>query len=213
MTSEYICFWEEYLKEVPICQELIKNYSLIKEEVVQFLKTPNSLFDYPKYEILGKELYEKYWKAVPLSKFDGEFISLSSTPQQKQMINFVIDNAKRNCPTINKIVKDLENTEDLSNVFISSLIPGSIINPHHGWTNDYMRIHLGLICDTNCKITVGEEVRTWEEGSLLAFKDGGPFLHSVHHTGETERIILSVDVKLSYLEQYVSFVRQPMVKK
>jgi aspartyl/asparaginyl beta-hydroxylase (cupin superfamily) len=84
------------------------------------------------------------------------------------------------------------------------LIPGSIINPHHGWTDDFLRIHLGLICDPECKITVGDETKTWEEGKILAFKDGGPFLHSVEHKGTTERIILSVDVKLSYLSQYVN---------
>lgn len=213
MKENYIYFWDEYLKDVPICQNLIEKYPQIKNEVLQFLKTPNSLFDYPKYEVFGKELYENYWKAVPVSNFDGEYISSASTPQQKQLINYVISNAKRNCPTVESIICDLEKNNNLVNVFISRLIPGSIINPHHGWTDDYLRIHLGLVADPECKITVGKETKTWEEGKILAFKDGGPFLHSVKHGGTSERIILSMDVKLSYLEQYVPNITKYMADK
>ena len=211
--TDFIYFWDEYLNDVPIYKNLLENYSKIKEEVLNFLKTPNSLFDYPKYEVFGKDLYENYWKAVPLSNFDGEYISSTSTPQQKNLINYVISNAKRNCPTIESIIGDLEKENNLVNTFISRLVPGSIINPHHGWTDDYLRIHLGLVCDPGCKITVGKETKTWEEGKILAFKDGGPFLHSVKHEGTNERIILSVDVKLSYLEEYVPRISEYMVRK
>lgn len=211
--TDFIYFWDEYLTDVPIYKNLLENYSKIKEEVLNFLKTPNSLFDYPKYEVFGKDLYENYWKAVPLSNFDGEYISSTSTPQQKNLINYVISNAKRNCPTIESIIGDLEKENNLVNTFISRLVPGSIINPHHGWTDDYLRIHLGLVCDPGCKITVGKETKTWEEGKILAFKDGGPFLHSVKHEGTNERIILSVDVKLSYLEEYVPRISEYMVRK
>jgi len=85
--TDFIYFWDEYLNDVPIYKNLLENYSKIKEEVLNFLKTPNSLFDYPKYEVFGKDLYENYWKAVPLSNFDGEYISSTSTPQQKNLIN------------------------------------------------------------------------------------------------------------------------------
>jgi aspartyl/asparaginyl beta-hydroxylase (cupin superfamily) len=66
-----------------------------------------------------------------------------------------------------------------------------------------MRIHLGLVCDPECKITVGDETMTWEEGKILAFKDGGPHYHQVKHNGNKDRYILSIDLKLDYLENYL----------
>lgn len=198
-----IFFWEEYLNEVPVCRSLINNFDEIKREVLQFTQIPNSLFDYPKYEVGNMPLYKKHWKAVPLSNFDGEFISLHSSELEKQYISNVIKKTKQACPVINDIIHDLEEQGNLSNVFISELIPGSVINPHRGWTDKYMRVHLGIFCDPECKITVGSETKTWEEGKLLAFKDGGIYPHSVKHSGTNKRIILSVDILLDYLQQYV----------
>lgn len=200
-------FWDEVIKDVPICKDLVQNYVAIKDEVLSFVSNPGALFDYPKYNIAGTPLYENYWKAVPLSVFNGEFISMYASEQQKAYIDLVIKNAKQRCPTVDRVISTLENSEDLANCFISRLLPGSIIRPHCGWTQDYMRIHLGLVCDPKCKITVSElsgnkETRTWEEGKLLAFRDGPPQLHSVKHEGEQERIILSIDVKHSYLRNF-----------
>ena len=203
-----IYFWDDHIKDVPLYKELIQNYPQIKEEVLNYLKYKNSLFDYPKYVVFGKQLYDNYWKACPLSNFEGEFISNNATEMEKIYIKQIIDNARQQCPTINSIISNLEGQLNLKNAFISRLIPGSIINPHHGWTNDFLRIHLGLVCDPDCKITVGKETKTWEEGKILAFKDGGPFLHSVEHKGTSERIILSADVKLSYLSQYVDYINK-----
>jgi beta-hydroxylase len=198
-----IFFWEDYLKDVPICNQLIDNYESIREEIVNFVKKPLSLHDYPKYVVFGKELYDKYWKACPLSNFDGEYISIKASPEQKKLIDLVVKNGKMMCPTIQSIISEPERDGIIANVFISKLIPGSIINPHHGWTDDFMRVHLGIVCDPECKITVGEETKTWEEGKILAFKDGGPHHHSVKHEGKNERIVLSVDIRISYLSQYV----------
>lgn len=199
-----IFFWEDYLKEVPICNQLVENYETIKEEIVNFVKNPLSLHDYPKYVVFGRELYDNYWKASPLSNFEGEYISNEATPEQKKLIDLIIKNGKMMCPTVESIISEPEMNGVVANVFISRLIPGSIINPHHGWTNDFMRVHLGIICDPECKITVGDETRTWEPGKLLAFNDGGPHYHSVKHEGKTERIVLSVDIKLSHLEPYIN---------
>ena len=204
MAMSNIYFWEDYIKEVPIYKDLIKNYLQIKEEVINYLKLPDSLFDYPKYVgFFDKQLYDYYWKACPLSNFEGEVIADTSNELEKVYMRQIVKNAKKHCPTINSIISELENKSHLKNTFISKLIPGSIINPHHGMTDNFLRVHLGLICDPECKITVGEETKTWEEGKILAFKDGGPYYHSVEHKGTSERIILSMDIKLSYLSQYV----------
>ena len=50
---------------------------------------------------------------------------------------------------------------------------------------------------------MGPVTRTWQTGQFLAFKDGGPHLHSVVHEGQHERIILSYDLSLNYLKQFI----------
>jgi aspartyl/asparaginyl beta-hydroxylase (cupin superfamily) len=82
-------------------------------------------------------------------------------------------------------------------------LPGSYIKPHHGWSFTYLRIQLGLRCDPGCRITVGNETQAWIEGKLVAFKDGGKYPHSVIHNGKSERIILSIDLRLIYLKKFI----------
>jgi aspartyl/asparaginyl beta-hydroxylase (cupin superfamily) len=196
-------FWQDRIQEVPALIELVKNWKTIREEVLNLISDPNFLHDYPKWDKAEgiSELYENYWKVCPLSRFDHEYTANHMTLEQKQYANFVVSNAKKRCPVTNSCIEPLEKEGNLASAFISRLVPGSIINPHHGFTNDWMRIHLGLICDPECKITVGSETKTWEEGKLLAFHDG--HLHSVRHNGTQERVVLSVDIRHSYLQQYM----------
>jgi len=103
----------------------------------------------------------------------------------------------------NSMIFELEEQGILRNVFVSRLIPGSVINPHRGWTPEFLRIHLCLVEDPHCHITVGDETVTWTQGELLAFKDGGPYLHDVRHHGQIERIVISFDLKLTYVAQFI----------
>jgi len=204
-----IYFWDEYLRDVPLCNSLIKNYELILKEITEYIKLPDALLDYPMYLVEGDDskgvpLYKNYWKAIPMTNFEGEFLADYASPDEKNFFNFLIQRTKKLCSITNSLIEELEQQGNLANCFISRLLPGSIINPHRGWTSEFMRIHLGLICDSECKITVGEETRTWEPGKLLAFKDGGQYLHSVVHSGTEERVILSMDVRIAYLTQFVS---------
>jgi len=204
-----IYFWEDHLHQVPLYKNLIDNSEIIRQEILEYLKLPNSLVDYPMYLVEGENnegipLYQNYWKAIPMTNFEGEYLADYSTPIEKSFFNILIQRTKKLCPITNSLIEELEQQGNLANCFISRLLPGSIINPHRGWTSEFMRIHLGLICDSECKITVGEETRTWEPGKLLAFKDGGQYLHSVVHNGTEERVILSMDVRIAYLTQFVS---------
>jgi len=203
MAKKVIAFWDKYFDKVPLVNELKDNFSAIQEEIIKYCDAPLSLFDYPKYQIDGRNLYEHYWKAAPLSKFEGEFVSSYATEQERQFLNIVIKNAKDKCPVTNSIISPYEDDNILHNAFISRLIPGSVINPHTGWTTMYMRIHLGIKCDPGARISVSDQTRTWVEGEILAFKDGPPLKHSVVHGGTQERIILSVDVRMEYLMQFV----------
>lgn len=198
-------FWDERIKDVPICQELVKNYSDIKSEVIEFIKQPNVLFDYPKYNIgQNYELYENYWKACPLTDWiPEEYLNSKATPQERQYFMFLVNKTKQNCPTIANIIKDLEEQGHIANGFISRLLPGTVIRPHRGWVEGWIRTHLGLVCDPECKMKLGEEVRTWEEGKLLAFHDGDTVCHSVNHKGTQERIVVSVDISIKYLRTII----------
>jgi aspartyl/asparaginyl beta-hydroxylase (cupin superfamily) len=97
----------------------------------------------------------------------------------------------------------LEEAGHLRNGFVSRLRPGSVIHPHRGWTNQYLRIHMGLLCDPACRLTVGTETHAWRPGQLLAFKDGGPYLHSVRHDGSRDRVVVSFDLRLSYVAPFI----------
>lgn len=197
-------FWDDKIKHVPICQDLLNNYDQIKKEVLDFICQPNILFDYPKYNIGMYDLYQNYWKACPLTDWiPEEYLNAQAGPQEREFFKFLINRTKENCPTSANIIKDLEEQGNISNGFISRLLPGTIINPHRGWVSGWIRTHLGLVCDPKCKITLGSETRSWEEGKLLAFHDGGNVPHSVKHEGSNERVIISVDIKIEYLKNFI----------
>ena len=187
---------------MPICNSLVENYEQIKKEVVAFCKDPMSLVDYPNYPVPEyKSIYENYWKAAPFCTFRDEYIELNGNPEFRKYLKELTDNTRSKCPTLVKCISDMESKEYLANGFISRLLPGTVINPHFGWSNNWLRCHLGIVCDPGCKITVGGESKTWEEGKLLAFYDGGNYPHSVRHEGTQERIIVSVDLNIRYIRE------------
>jgi len=201
-------FWEDYLVNEPVCKKVLESFGIIKKEILQYKEThPEFFVKYPKFKVVNPEtnkserLYDKDWKVVGLSKFDSDYNEVERIGKKVgKDPQVIIETAKVGAPTIYNLVNEL----DLVNVFVSILSPGTIIRPHHGYCKKYMRIHMGLICDPECKITVGNQTKTWEEGKLLAFKDGGPYYHSVIHNGTRDRFILSFDVRLDYLKPYIT---------
>lgn len=191
-------FWNDFLEKIPFCVELQQGFEQILDELMRFVSSNKPFMDYPKYG----NLYSNSWEAFPLSTFEGEFIAMA-----KGQLGFDLDafvaHARKNLPFISQILTPLESQGHLRNVFVSRLIRGSEIHPHRGWTPDFLRIHLGLVCDPQCTITVGSTTQAWLPGQLLAFKDGGPYLHSVSHKGQHERVVLSVDLRISYALQFI----------
>ena len=201
-------FWDDKIKNFPLTDNLLNNFESVKKEVLTYINKPNILQDYPNYKIAGYDkIYEKYWKATPVTLLKEESVSTrtSSTShgndENDKIIAYLINQFRINCPLTYSIIKEEESVGNATNGFISRLIPGSVINPHVGYTNKYMRIHFGLVCDPECKITVGNDTKAWEEGKILAFNDGDK--HSVIHNGTNERIILSLDVPVKYLRKYI----------
>lgn len=192
-------FWDHLLHQVPWALDVLAKAAGIREEVLNFIPQFRPFMPYPKYA----NLYNNTWDAFPLSIFQGEHIELSKDKLAFNMTP-LIAMFRSKLPVTSSTIEQLESEGHLRNVFVSRLIPGSVINPHRGWTPDFLRIHLCLVEDPGCRITVGEVTRTWQTGQLLAFKDGGALLHSVVHQGTQERIILSYDLSLKYLSQFIS---------
>jgi aspartyl/asparaginyl beta-hydroxylase (cupin superfamily) len=191
-------FWDDQLHRMPWAVDVRSKGAQIKEEVIAFIKRYRPFMPYPKYG----DLYVNTWDAFPLSIFQGEHIELSRDKLEMSVAPLV-SMFRSKLSVTSSTIAELEEQGHLRNVFVSRLVPNSTINPHRGWTPDYLRVHLCLVSDPACQITVGDVTRTWQVGELLAFKDGGPYLHSVKHRGQNERIILSYDLHLNYVSRFI----------
>ena len=92
-----------------------------------------------------------------------------------------------------KTVKHIQQCgQELMNVKLSAIQPGTYIRPHNGPTNERLRIHLTLLHTGGAKLRVGHEWRTWEEGKALIFDDS--WEHEVVHTGKDIRVVIICDI-------------------
>ncbi len=206
-------FWNHILYKIPLVEVLRQNYIPIRDEICNFIGKENPLKDYPLYYVKtadeydnGKPatktnlIYEKEWKAMPYTLFEDENdMQTKKYPYFAEYTKFV----QSKIPLTYNLIKHQEANGFIRNGFVSKLVPGSKINPHRGVSNKYLRLHLCLKTDLGCAITVGDETQKWYDGQFLAFKDGGPYLHSVYHEGTNERIILSMDLRLSILKETI----------
>lgn len=193
-------YWDDQLQRLPVCQALLSNFEEVKREITDFINDRSVLVEYPKYTVEGGHLlYDNHWTAYPMSVFKEEHVELHGTIERENLLNKLIANARSKMPLIDSIIGPYEKQGVLANSFISRLLPGTVIRPHLGWSTSWIRTHLGIICDPGCVITVGNKTRAWEEGKLLAFSDAGPFQHSVKHEGTQERIVFSIDLRISWL--------------
>jgi aspartyl/asparaginyl beta-hydroxylase (cupin superfamily) len=208
-------FWQNELQDEPICKALTENWQTIRDEILKLKETHQQWFvKYPKFKVIDPDtnesvrMYDNNWMVTALSKLEENYQAENNRAEKaggNTLEKLVKKYRPKISPTLHSIINQADEDGILTNVFVSILSPGAIIRPHQGYSKDYMRIHLGLICDPKCKLTVGDETKTWEEGKLLAFKDGGPYYHSVVHNGINDRYILSIDLKLDYLSQYINF--------
>lgn len=95
------------------------------------------------------------------------------------------------CP---KTAAALDLIPGMSTAFFSILAPGKVLPPHRGPYNGVLRYHLGLripASDERCAIRVGDQIRTWAEGSALVFDD--TYQHEAWNRTTEWRIVLFVD--------------------
>jgi hypothetical protein len=214
-------FWEDSIREIPVCQALIANWEKIKEEVDVYSSGDNSIFfiKYPDIHVDSPDgdgsMIELYnggdWKIATagvrpdetMRAWGGSFLKDYVKKKIGVDLNDAISVVPSLLPTFNSIVKELEDAGHLFNAFVSFVSPGTEIAPHRGDPR-WMRIHLGLVSDDNCIMRVGDEERTWVEGDIFAFKDGGPYPHSVSHAGERTRVAIVFDIHLDYLRSVLN---------
>jgi len=99
----------------------------------------------------------------------------------------------RQCPETSRILDDIPH---LKSAWFSILAPGYHIPPHRGVTKGVVRTHLGLIIPRDreaCRIRVGDQIRSWEEGKCLVLDD--TFEHEVCNETDEQRVVLIIDVE------------------
>jgi beta-hydroxylase len=102
--------------------------------------------------------------------------------------------AEGNCARCPETMRVLSRIPGLQTAFFSILAPGAHLRPHHGPFGGVLRYHLALEVPeprSGCRIRVGEEVRSWEEGRSLVFDD--TYEHEAWNDTAGRRVVLFVD--------------------
>lgn len=222
-------FWGEFIRDIPCVSAVVENWQAIYSEFNSAISDTSGkwLWDVPRAKI-GEEfktpstpadtkLYTgTSWKlmgtGVELNADGladaGKNVSRRIVEMKSRMPYEDALQTLRNClPETVGIIEQYAERKEMMNAAISVISPGTIINPHRG-DPSFMRVHVGLQCDPECQITVGNdesgyESMTWEPGGVIAFKDGGQFFHSVIHNGTVDRWIFIFDIPLNYLRTLV----------
>jgi len=102
-------------------------------------------------------------------------------------------------PITTKLCSDIQGAWTFG---FSIMQPGCLISPHRGYTQDVLRIHLGLYSNKDSAIKVGAEQACWREGELLMFDDTQ--VHSAWNRGSSERVILLMDIYKKEIESHLA---------
>lgn len=100
------------------------------------------------------------------------------------------DDTMRLAPKTTELLKSTHHTQ--GEFLFSELSPGGVIPPHTGGCNAVLSTHLALIVPPGCRIQVGQEVRAWEKGKVIAFDDS--FVHGCWNPSTERRICLVWEV-------------------
>ena len=217
-------FWEDIIEKnkEPIFESLINNFDIIEKETLRLLKISKFIKLFYKYPIQKSDLkfsnrwfIEKNtrWNLTPIFGAKHDVNTLKRISKNNKIIGkfriflyellaFCI---RILCPQITKLLKGYFDKNIILNSTINIIYPDSEIRPHkHPVTNHQYRMtyHLCIIEDIGAELTVGYETRTWKKKQIIAFKNTGPYRHSVIHKGKDIRVILMVEIDMDYLKSY-----------
>ena len=102
---------------------------------------------------------------------------------------------EQNCEACPETARSVENIPGMVTAFFSVLAPGKRIPLHRGPYRGLLRCHLALLVPEprpRCRIEVGGEWATWEEGRCLIFDD--TYKHQVENDTDGVRVVLFIDV-------------------
>lgn len=102
---------------------------------------------------------------------------------------------ENNCKACPETARSVENIPGMFTAFFSVLAPGKRIPLHRGPYRGLLRCHLALLVPEprdRCRIEVGGEWATWEEGRCLIFDD--TYKHQVENDTDSVRVVLFIDV-------------------
>lgn len=193
------------VKDHPLTTSLRQNYHGIMNDYIRvsskYLGTkPNNLMGeiLDQKESNGKLLYHGTIKSVftrvaPESCSPTEYIAVwGKTENSKQLADARFLEKQELTPILEEVIRPYN--KYVGTVGFNIMYPGAKLSMHYGMTSNYIRFHMGIICDPNAKFHVGTHApRAWEPGKVWAFDDGAAF-HGTTHEGVSERVILLLDI-------------------
>lgn len=171
---------------------------------------PTEQFDWAvQLESFSNEIAEEVHKIIDThsGSFQPYFIESLSGKDGWRTFSFKtwgidVKKALKAANTINSIANQFPQIVSIS---INLLPAGTKIAPHHGDSNTFFRVHMGIQIPCGlpeCGFKVNGEEKAWENGKLLIFNDANR--HEAWNNSEQDRIIVVFDIlRKEYLKEAV----------
>jgi len=154
-----------------VIRKLESLHPVIKEEITSVMDRESALTEYNHYL-----KSQKNWKALYIYKRGLIKESLALCPQTARFLTE--DLGSWLCP--------------LLEMHFSILEPGTHISPHCDLWNFSLNLHLAVKIPDRCRIRVGNETRSWQEGRCLLFDY--TYEHEAWNDSNEKRVCLLVDI-------------------
>lgn len=162
--------------QFPWVKGLEANWAAIRAELERIMATPERI---PNFQDISRDqtniTRDDKWKSYFLYGY-----------------GYKMENNCKACP---ETARSVENIPGMFTAFFSVLAPGKRIPLHRGPYRGLLRCHLALMVPeqrARCRIEVGGEWATWEEGRCLVFDD--TYKHQVENDTDGVRVVLFIDV-------------------
>jgi beta-hydroxylase len=179
------------------------------ESILFFRDSDKTFFESEKYPwvakveaeapLIRKELDVLLQRRDEIPNFQDISVKQKPLTQGEQWKTFFLygygEEAEENCKQCPETVRILKYIPDMKTAMFSILAPGKHIPAHRGMYKGMLRYHLGLIipgAPGACRIRVGNDVRSWQEGRSLVFDDSHE--HEAWNDTDGYRVVLFVDV-------------------
>jgi aspartyl/asparaginyl beta-hydroxylase (cupin superfamily) len=180
--------------------------------------------DYPwvadveaEWPLIRKELDVLLQRRDEIPNFQDVSVKQNVLTQGEQWKTFFLygygQEAEENCKKCPETVRILHKIPGMKTAMFSILAPRKHIPEHRGMYKGMLRYHLGLIIpgpDGACRIRVGQDIRSWQEGKSLVFDDS--HMHEVWNDTDAYRVVLFVDLvrplplPLSLINRSISWI-------